>query len=304
VGFSANNKNKQPRIPLMMHMKKGILFAMLMICALTSAAIYGTWAQTESLLGIKAGDNFTYYFEVLWSSTDPSLTVPQALVDMNDTFSVHFNVTEVSTTTAFVNITNSMRDGTQTSTPGFINVVDGRGSNALLFIIQANLTAGDQAYSMADSAAVTAGAAAEPFTITETVTKTYLGTIKTTNHYTERINNATTGDYTDRNAYYDKETGVLLELTLTYYDATYQEMDSEHWRINQFNSESSSPSDGTTDGTNGTNTGALPEWLLPVVFVVLVVIIAMLIVAIVLNRRKKPQTEPPTSPSTPPQELV
>jgi hypothetical protein len=147
---------------------------------------------------------------------------------------------------------------------------------------------------MSDPAAVAAGAAAEAFTIKETITKTYLGTTKTVNHYNERVNNATTGDYVDRDAYYDKETGVLLEMTITHYYANYQETDSENWKINQFNSVSASP-DGTDGTTNGNSNGAFPDWFVPVVAAVVIVIIAMLITVIVLNRRKRPQLEEPAT---------
>jgi hypothetical protein len=278
-------------------MKKNTLIALL-VCVIASAAVWSAWSQSEDAVGVKTSDNFTYHFEVLWSSTDQSLTPPQVFIDMNQTVSIHFNVTDVSATTVFVNITNDMKDGTQTSTPWFVNVLDGRASDTLLFIIQANLNAGDQAFSMADPAAVAVGAAVEPFTITETVTKTYLGSTWTVNHYTERRSNVTTGDYVARNAYYDKATGVLLELTITYYEATYKETTSEHWIINQFNS--SVAPDGT-DGTTDGNSGALLEWLTPIVIVVVAVIIVILATMVVLRRRKKPQEQksPPSSPPFP-----
>src|SRR3990170_2293642 len=102
--FSANNKNQKQRIPLTMPMKNKVFIAMLLVCALTSAAVYGALAQGESLLGVKAGDNFTYSFEVYWSSTNPSKIVPQEFSNMNQTLSIHFNVTDVGST--IPNVTN------------------------------------------------------------------------------------------------------------------------------------------------------------------------------------------------------
>jgi hypothetical protein len=283
-------------------MKKTIFIGILMACIMTSAAVYGAWAQAETQLGVKAGDNFTYSFQVFWSSADPNVVVPQMFSDMNNTLSIHFNVTDVSATMANLNITRMARDGTQTNTIGYVEVLGGRGVEALLFIIRANLTAGDQAYPASDPAAVAAGAAAEPFKITDTLSKTYLGTSRVINHYTERVTNTTTGNYVDRNAYYEKETGILMEMTITHYFADVQETDSEHWMITQFNS-AVAPSNGGTDGT--TSTDSLPAWVTPAVIVVVVVVVVALVAALMLSRRRKPKVQvEAASQSAPPQTPV
>ena len=273
-----------------MPMKNKVFVAMLLVCALTSAAVYGAWAQAESLLGVKAGDNFTYSFEVYWSSTDPNKIVPQEFSDMNQTLSIHFNVTDVRSTIAYVNITILTRDGNHVDEPGFIEVTSGRGVEAQLFIIGANLTAGDKAYNQSDPAAVSAGVAAESFTITETVTLTYLGTSREVNHY---YNSTTDANGTViRDAYYDRATGVLLEMTdsqslAVNVDETY----SKHWKITQFNSAETTPSGGTTDGTG--STGALPDWVLYVAVVAVVVVVAALVTVLMLRKRKKPEVQEP-----------
>jgi hypothetical protein len=284
-------------------MKNKVFLPIFLVCALTSVAVYGAWAQ--GVLGVKAGDNFTYSFEVFWRSTNPSMTVPQEFSQLNRTISIHVNVTDVGleAAVAYVNVTKTMRDGSQTSAFGLIGLASGNGVEAQLLIIGANLTAGDKAYPLSDPDAVKAGAAAASFTITETVTKTYLGTSKTVNHYFERINNATTGNYVDRNAYYDRETGILLEMTIEHYYADMDEIDSEHWKITQFNAVSTTPSDGTNDGTDGTNsTGSFPSWLVPVVIVVVVVVVAALAAMVMLRRRRKAEVQAP--PQTPPQTPV
>src|SRR3990170_5428743 len=259
--FSANNKNQKQRIPLTMPMKNKVFVAMLLVCALTSAAVYGAWAQAESMLGVKAGDNFTYSFEFFWSSTNPSKIVPQEFSDINQTLSIHFNVTDVGSTIAYVNITTLTRDGNHVDEPGFIEVMSGRGVMLQLpmtqyyvsyaqFIIGANLTAGDKAYPQSNPAEVSAGVAAESFTITETATLTYLGTSREVNHY---YNSTTDADGTViRDAYYDRATGVLLEMTISHSLAVnVDETDSEHWKITQFNSAETTPPNG--GGTGGTN---------------------------------------------------
>ena len=259
-----------------------------MVCGLASVAVYGAWAQDEGVLGVKAGDNFTYSFVASWSSTDPNQIVPQIFSDLNKTLSIHFNITDTSSATAYVNVTRLNRDGTQIADVGFINVLSGRGLEAQLFIIQANLTAGDKAYPDSDPDAVSAGASAESFTISDTTTLTYLGTSREVNHYHET---KTDSDGTViRDAYFDKTTGVLLELTISHsLVVTPDETDSEHWKITQFNS-AVGPSDGA-DGID--STGSLPDWVLYAVIVVVVVIIAAVVAILVLRRRKKPDVQEP-----------
>lgn len=275
----------------MISMKNKVFVATLMVCALASVAVYGAWAQAESVLGVKAGDNFTYSFEVFWSSTDPSKIVPQEFSNLNQTLSIHFNVTDASITTAFVNISKLMLDGTQAVEQGFVEVSAGRGTeNAQLIIIGANLTAGDKAYPQSDPAAVAAGAAAGSLTISDTATKTYLGTSREVNHYYEDKTDA--NGTVIRDAYYDKATGILLEMTISHsFVVNVDETDSEHWKITQFNSAETTPSDGTTDGTG--STGALPDWVLYVAVVAVVVVVAALVTVLMLRRRKKPEVQEP-----------
>lgn len=273
---------------------------MLLVCALSTAVIYEVWAQTPTVLGLKAGDNFTYSFEVIWNSTDSTQSVPQEYVNMNQTISIHINVTDASGTTAYVTVTTIMRDGTSPSSPGFVEVSTGRGEGAQLLVIGANLNAGDQVYPRSDATAVAAGAAAAPFTITDIVSTAYLGSLKTTDHYYERVTNSTTGDYTDRNAYYDRDTGVLLEMTLQHYYASLGETDTEHWLITQFNT-AVAPSNGGNGGNGGSNSGTngstsnlgLQDLLTIVGIVAAVVIVAVLAAVVMLRRRKQAQAPPP-----------
>lgn len=284
-----------------MLMKKSVYIAILLTCVLTSAAISCAFAQTGSLLGVKPGDNFTYTFEVFWSSTDPNAIAPQEFSNMNQTLLIHMNVTDVGPTMASLNITTTLRGGTVTSEQGYVEVSRGGFVGAPLFIIGANLTAGGQVYPQSDPAAVAVGQAATPFTINETVNKVYLGTARPVNHYTESSANATSGDQEQKDLYYDQATGVLLEMTLGYTSTVSGESDSEHWKINQFNN-AEVPSDGTDNGGSDgtTSNGALPSWLVPVVIAVVAVVVVVLIAAVMLRRRKKPEVQPSAPAQTPP----
>ncbi len=280
-------------------MKGKISFAVFLVCALSSTVVFGVFAQVTGGLGVKAGDNLTYSFEAFWSSTNPSKVVPSQFSDMNKTRSIKINVTYVSDTTANLDISSQMIDGTEVNMPGILNVIAGRGTKeAFLFLIGANLTAGDKAYPLADPAAVKAGAAAESFPITETVTKTYLGTSREVNHY--HASNSDENGTVTRDAYYDRTTGILLEMTFSHnFAVTSDETDTEHWKITQFNS-AVAPSDGTSDGTDGTgSTEALPYWVLPLALVTVVLVVA-LVGVVMLRRRKKPEVQaPPTVPVQP-----
>ena len=283
-----------------MPMKNRDLVGLLLACVLAGATIYGVFAQTA--IGVKEGDNFTYNFTVNWSSTDANVVVPQMYSNMNQTLSIHFNVTSGAGYMASLNITTTMRDGTVTSDPGYVEVSRGGYVGAALFLIGANITAGEQVYPQSDPAAVKAGHAAAPFTITETVAKTYLGSLKTVNHYTETVTNQTTGDYVRRDAYYEQSTGVLMEMTIEHYWASLGETDSEHWKITQFNSAvAPTTGDGNEGGSN--TSGGLPSWLVLSVVVVVVIVVALLITALMLSRRKKPQVQaemaPPAQPQAP-----
>ncbi len=289
-----------------MPMKNRVLVGVLLTCILAGATVYSVLAQSETILGVKAGDNFTYTFVVNWSSTDPNVVVPQEFSDMNQTLLIHFNVTNVGPTIAYLDINRTMRGGSTSSSQGYIEVISGRGVDALLFIIAANLTAGQQAYPQSNPNETARGVSAQSFTITETVPKTYMGVAKTVNHYTETVTNQTTGDFVKRDAYYEQSTGVLMEMRIEHYWASLGETDSEHWTITQFNSEGAyipTGNDGTNNnGTDTNNTGGgLPSWLVPVLVVVVVVLVVALVAAIVFMRRKKPQatTETPAAAQPP-----
>lgn len=270
-----------------MRMKGKILIAMFLVCATSSTLVLGVFAQVGGL-GVKAGDNFTYSFEAYWSSTNPSVVVPTQFSDLNKTRSININVTDVGPTIAYLNITNRMIDATNNTYADFIEVSHGRYAvGSYGFIIGANLTTGDVAYPLAENANIS-------FTITDTRNATYLGISREVNYYHEQ--EANEGVSVTRDAYYDRATGILLELTISHsaaVSAEDTETDSEHWKIIQFN-EASTPSDGTDDGTDGTDlTGAIPEWILYAAIIAVAVVVAALVAVLVLRRRKSPKAQAP-----------
>ncbi len=291
-----------------MSMKKVALFTMFLVGFLSAAAVCGAWAQSQSPVGVKTGDNFTYSFNVNWVSSNENVQVPQELSQLNQTMWIHVDITDASESAVGVNISRTLRDGTKTPVEiGFLGMLSGSGTpNIQLFIIPANLTAGQQSYPMVDPEAVAAGAAPAPFTINETITRTYLGVARAVNHFSETNSNATTGDSGQKDVYYDQKTGVLLEMTTTHYTASLDETDTERWLIVQFNNAGTIPSDGgSNDGTNNngsTSNGSLPDLLTLTLIGVVVAIIVVFAALIVVRQRKKPAQTPPAAPvSGPPQ---
>jgi hypothetical protein len=273
-------------------MKKKLFVSLFLICVLVAVSLQTAFAQDENVLGVVPGDNFTYTFNVFWSSTNPT-DLPPDFSDLNQTESIHFNVTEIWVTTAYVNVTILKVDGTEEVEPGFVDVNTGRGVEAQQFIIGANLTAGDEAYPLSQGPP----GAVESFTISGTTTMTYLESSREVNRYSQRT---TTADgYNNTDAYYDRQTGVLLEMTLEYYYSVAGETIKEHWKIYQFNEASVTPSDGgTTDGTGATETW--PAWILPAIVVVVIVVVVALLAVTFLRRRRKPQVQTPASPPVQP----
>src|SRR4030067_2229987 len=101
-----------------MCMKGKIFVAVFLVCALSSVVVFGVFAQVAGGLGVKAGDNFTYSFDVSWSSTNPSKVVPSEFSDLNQTRSIHINATDVGVTISYVNITKVVAGGSPPAAAG------------------------------------------------------------------------------------------------------------------------------------------------------------------------------------------
>ncbi|HJW65604.1 MAG TPA: hypothetical protein VJ507_02350 [Candidatus Bathyarchaeia archaeon] len=262
-------------------MKKEMITAALLICALASVAVYSTSAQVAVVLGVAVGDNFTYSFEVFWSSTNSSKAIPEEFLQLNQTESIHVTVTNVDATLASVNITRTGADGSTSDSDGVIDVSSGQGIDAFGLIIGGNLTQGDTAYPFGSSFGYS-------FKIGETVRRTYLNVEREVNHYEANITNAPNYVYVYNNVFFDKKTGVMLEWFIERVGTdTRSDKDSVRWMITQFDV-SGPPSDGNTPPT-----GSFSPWILPAI-VVVVVVVAVLAVVFVFKRRRKGRLNKPT----------
>ena len=148
-------------------------------------------------VGVSVGNKFRYSVTVSWSSTDPNATPPSCLVEYNNTQWLEITITAISGTNITGQTTIHFKNGTETTAGGWLDVSTGDGVNITSFIISANLTAGDSAYT------------SSPFNtwiMNETVPKTYLSGVRDTNHL-DMLN--PTGCRT--NLYWDKSTGIWVE---------------------------------------------------------------------------------------------
>jgi hypothetical protein len=198
------------------------LIAIFLLLALVGAAS----AQTRTV-GVSVGNKFRYNITVSWSSTDPSAIPPSNIAEANDTQWSDFTVTGISGTNITTQITTHLKNNTDMTGSGWKDVNTGSG-NLSMFFISANLNAGDLVYTSSS------------YKINETVSRTYSGVQRDTNHF-----NMASPAIGTQNLYWDKSTGVLVELLMemTYnttgaYTATwsmgYQIVSSDLWVVPEF----------------------------------------------------------------------
>ena len=179
-------------------MKGKMLVASLLLLLLSATMVGGVWAQTYAP-GVAEGDTFTYDITGFWSSTDPSVAVPQSLLELNETDYYEVIINGTAGAEVIATSTVHFKNGSETSFVSSLNLETGVASGGALLILAANLRANDKIHNGTDTV-----------TINETVVRNYLGADRETNHlmlnYQE---NSITGTL-DR--YFDRETGVLVEL--------------------------------------------------------------------------------------------
>ena len=181
-------------------MNSRIVLLNLISTFLLFALVVAASAQTRTV-GVGVGNTFRYRATVSWSSNDPSASPPSDLVDLNDTQWLGFTITAISGTNITGQTTSHYKNGTETTTGGWVNVNTGDGENLTGLVISANLAAGDSLYTSL------------PFNtwiINETVPRTYLSGVRDTNHFNMPSSSGTQSYSTDQ--YWDKSTGVFVEI--------------------------------------------------------------------------------------------
>jgi hypothetical protein len=173
-----------------------VFFTLISTFLLLGLVVAAASAQTRTV-GVSVGNTFRCSVTVSWHSTDPSATFPSNLVDFNNTLWSEITITSIFGTTITGNITSHYKNGTEITTGGWVDVNTGNNVNLKESFISADLTAGDSEYT------------SSPYNthiINETVTRTYLGVGRDTNHLGYAYPEGST------NLYWDKTTGFLVEV--------------------------------------------------------------------------------------------
>jgi hypothetical protein len=157
-----------------------------------------TYAQNTTP-GVSKGDTFDYTYTFYWETTNPTLTVPQAFVELNETQHFKITVADVSNSILTLDVTKYFKNATENTERGTADIVNEVINVPFGFLILAsNIGGTDKMYSSGGSAV-----------FTETLQKTYPDGQRETNH---RLYEATGEDrYQRMEAYYDKASGVAYE---------------------------------------------------------------------------------------------
>jgi hypothetical protein len=179
-------------------MNRKMLVTSLSLLLLSTTLIGGIWAQTYAP-GVAEGDTFTYDMTGFWNSNDPSATIPQSFLELNETdyYEVRINGTSGAEVIAY-SVWHFKNGSDVTSTLGIVNLETGVATSALL-ILAANLNANDRIHPTGQ----------DTITINETVVRNYLGEDRETNHLMITYQDNGSSGTVDR--YFDRETGMLVE---------------------------------------------------------------------------------------------
>ena len=179
-------------------------------------------AQTREP-GVSIGDSFKYSFEFNVDVSDSSFVPPSLFEDLMEEVknidSVQATVTQISGSVVTMQTVIQFENGTQQSETTTFDVANGEDStqeaNIGMFLIAANLNAGDNIYASGKGGA-----------INETVTRSYPSGSREVNHQSIVLNYDVGLDELDgtgiteglqqsnmQDTYWDKQTGALVEMT-------------------------------------------------------------------------------------------
>jgi hypothetical protein len=218
-------------------------------------------ASAQSVMaGVSKGETFDYSYNLIWTSTDPSATPPNDLVEFNNTQKIQFKITDVDGPDISVDFIRLFNNGTQTVESGSINIESGTVSVPYGFlIVGANLNKNQQVYPTGGHQV-----------ITDTVTRSFAGVQRETNVISgEDSSQKTTIDF-------DRSKGVALDYS---------------FEIRETSGNYNIVSTETLTSTNSNNWGVASSTLsLPLVAIVIVIIAVIIVVVafVVFRKKRKP----------------
>jgi len=209
-------------------MKSKIILLTSLSIFLLSATILATLAQARTV-GVNISDSFTHEVSVEWSTNDTGTTFPPTyapwLEPFNQTEWMQCTISGITGTNVSAQLTQHFKNGTDLTRPGWLDIDTGEGSNETtttadmpMLLISPNLETNDTLYTTGDFAS---------FRINETITRYYPGGPRDTNHLnlTYEVVYVNGGTMTLRqtsNYYWDKTTGVLVEMSMQVTNQTNQ----------------------------------------------------------------------------------
>lgn len=163
----------------------------------------------ERTVGVKVGDVVKYArFLALWDSNKPTATIPQDLIDFNNTLWAMNTILNVSGTTVTFQRSTRYENGTVKSDVGQVDVETGDGNRTFTFV-SAGLTAGDRVYTSEELSSAR---------INSTTPRAYSGLTRETNllNVTAISPDIETSTALWSEYFWDKATGVLVEQFWSY----------------------------------------------------------------------------------------
>jgi len=162
----------------------------------------------ERTVGVKVGDVAKYAgFLALWDSNKPAATIPQDLIDFNNTLWIMNTILNVSGTTVTFQKSTRYENGTDKSDVGQVDVNTGDGNST--YFVSASLTAGDRVYTSGELSSAR---------MNSTTPRAYSGLTRETNLLNVttisidiEVSTAWWSEY-----FWDKATGVLVEAFWSY----------------------------------------------------------------------------------------
>ena len=258
-------------------MNKKTALAALFVLILCFAIAQQVQAQdiTDYQPGVSEGNIFKYDMVFYWSSTNPTATTPTSWVNANATEYYHATIKLVTGTTVTIDTLWRFLNGTETTNTELTDVAIGAGGSILVYAT--NLAAGMQLYP--SSTSITDR-------IDETITRSYPQGARETNHIEENKTNVENQVYSYINLYFDKQTGVMVEV---YTEDVYTSMPDQKFSRTAKIKESSlwtvsgSSSNGNSDGTTPPPT----QWPMEIIYVITIVVVAVVVAASILLVRKR-----------------
>jgi len=255
-------------------MNKKNIFSASLLLILFLAMIGQALGQAQ--VGVRQGNSFTYDVTYFWSSTNSSAAPSANWIEANSTEWLKANVQTVLETWVTIETIQHFQDGYETTGSELVNVATGTGGSILVYA--AGLEGGDHLYPQSTSL---------PWTINETVSRSYPNGPRDTNHIEVRMTDVEDYVYRYSSLYFDKTTGIMVEAYLE--DVMTSISDQTFARtivINESNVWVVSGSAQNNDG-NGATQNSWPPIELVYGIVVVVVVVAVVATVLLVRKRKK-----------------